>query len=232
LKYIPLYGKRGAGKFALVDDDDFERVLKIRWNINKNGYVYNKSHNVLIMSRFILNINDPKILVDHIDHNKLNNQKENLRLANKAENNRNKLISSTKTSSKFKGVFKLDNFKYLASIGYNYKQIHIGIFSTEEDAARAYNRRAKELFGEFAHFNDVSGWDTFSIDDHKCIPSRSSSYKGVVYDKSRNLWISRIYFNGDDISIGRFRTENDAAVAYNNFIINNKISNKQMNNVT
>lgn len=94
--------------------------------------------------------------VDHIDGNRSNNSKENLRAATKQNNNMNRMKSSG-TSSKYKGVhWRKDRERWTAQIKVDGKCIRLGCFDSEEDAALAYNRKAVELFKEFAWLNDVS----------------------------------------------------------------------------
>ena len=91
-------------------------------------------------------------VIDHINHNKLDNTKENLRCCTKQQNEMNK-VKRSNTSSKFKGVTKIN--KWMASITFNNKTINLGYFNTEKEAAKIYNVKAKELFGEFAYLNEV-----------------------------------------------------------------------------
>ena len=148
--------KLSRGKFALVDDEDFEQLNKFKWFANKtnnNYYAARKSKGRQIyMHREIINSNK---LIDHIDGDTLNNCRANLRECTIAENIRNQKIRSTNTSG-FKGVsFYKNRNKYAARIMYNYNARFIGLFFTAEGAARAYNQRAKELFGEYALLNVV-----------------------------------------------------------------------------
>ena len=97
--------------------------------------------------------NSCKYDVDHIDNNRLNNKVNNLRWATHQQNTMNKAKTTTKTTSKYKGVWK--ESKWRAGIKHNYKTIHLGYFETEEEAARAYNAKATELFGELAKLNII-----------------------------------------------------------------------------
>jgi len=95
----------------------------------------------------------PDLLVDHIDHNGLNNCKRNLRLCTPAQNTRNSL-SSANSSSKYKGVcWSKREKKWTASIQFNKKAYHLGYFTDEIKAAKAYDKKAKELHGQFACLN-------------------------------------------------------------------------------
>lgn len=110
-------------------------------------------HRVL-MHRFIMGVTDSRF-VDHRDHNPLNNQRSNLRICTPAENCRNsRKRSAARASSRFKGVcWHKGRSRWRASIVVNYKNITIGQFADELEAARAYDRAAREHFGEFACLN-------------------------------------------------------------------------------
>ena len=105
------------------------------------------------MHRLLMGVTDPKILVDHRDGNGLNNRRSNIRLASPMNNQQNRQYSWS--SSGMKGVQLLKSGAYMAGIRFHKKQIYLGYFKTLEDAARAYNAKAAELFGEFAYLNPV-----------------------------------------------------------------------------
>src|SRR5439155_1740450 len=131
-----------SDQVVLVDDDLFEYLDQFNWQITPKGYVLRCSHingvnTIHQIHRVISKINNPKIQIDHIDENKLNNQKDNLRIATNSQNqaNRSKIKQS---SSKYKGVswYHWRN-KWLVRIGYNNYDIHIGYFTNEIEAAKA-----------------------------------------------------------------------------------------------
>lgn len=94
----------------------------------------------------------PKSIIDHKDMDRGNNRIENLRLATRTQNNVNRFYN--KGVSKYQGVvYHTKNKKWIAQIGYDNKGLYIGSFENEEDAARAYDKKAVELFGEFAYTN-------------------------------------------------------------------------------
>lgn len=155
MKKIPLT----QGQFALVDDEDYDWLNQWKW------YAY-KSRNTFYveccqrgrrvkMHRMILGLKygDGK-QIDHKDGNGLNNQRHNLRVCNYSQNNFNKGPQKRITSSRFKGVHwhKRDKI-WITRIQYNNKEIHIGQYKNEIKAGKAYDRKAKELFGEFARPN-------------------------------------------------------------------------------
>lgn len=137
---------------ALVDDDDFEKVSQYKWYAAKQKSKFRAATKGgrLLMHRLIMDVTDTKILVDHIDTNPLNNQKENLRLCSVAENNKNrKAFKNNKTN--YKGVFyRADRKKFVANICVNKKQIRIGSYNTALEAANAYDSHVKKLHGQYA----------------------------------------------------------------------------------
>jgi len=158
------------GKSAIVDAEDFDRVSEFKWHYLKvaTGYAHRKQHigykdgkrirKNIYMHRFIIGVEDSKVHVDHINHDTLDNRKSNLRLCTHVENMRNQK-NRKGGSSKYKGVYKRRDNRvkpFTAQIQFNYKNIYLGTFATERDAAIAYNKAALHYFGEFALLNDVS----------------------------------------------------------------------------
>jgi AP2-like factor (euAP2 lineage) len=155
-------GKHKGKYVALVDDEDFERVNQFNWYAHITNYTVYAARNtsvdengkVIMMHQFILNY----IKIDHKDFNGLNNQKHNIRPCTHAENMRNrKPFKNIKSSSKYKGIsFNKTKGKWVSLIWHNNKVIYLGQFEEEINAAKAYNKKAIELFGEFAFLNMVS----------------------------------------------------------------------------
>jgi len=91
---------------------------------------------------------------DHADMNKNNNSRSNLRLATASQQQANTKKYRGKYSSKYKGVSRyLSTEKWKATITVNTRTKHLGTFTSEEQAAKAYDEAAKEYFGEFARTN-------------------------------------------------------------------------------
>ena len=93
------------------------------------------------------------MMIDHINHNGLDNRRENLRICTNAENNRHRRKPKNNTSG-YKGVcWDKSKKKWRARIEKDNKNIHIGYYNILEEAARAYDAKAKELFGKYAQLN-------------------------------------------------------------------------------
>ena len=149
------------GKVIHIDDEDMHILSKYNWYINSSdniryyvvAKVYNKGKVTNIKLHRIL-LNPPRNLyIDHINGNGLDNRKSNLRVCTNQQNQRNARKKRT-ASSIYKGVsFVKARSKFRAYIVVNNKQTGLGQFSNEIDAAKAYDQKAKELFGEFAYLN-------------------------------------------------------------------------------
>ena len=135
----------------LIDDEDFKRVSKFNWTFNKKiKYIIatSRDNSGLYLHRFLLN-NPKNRVVDHINRNKLDNRKCNLRICTINENVRNCNLSKNNTSG-FTGVAKHHTGKWRTYIMVNRKQIGLGIFENFEDAIGARVTGEIEYFGEFA----------------------------------------------------------------------------------
>ena len=160
MKKIDISTKKYPDIFALVDDEDYERINRWKWYSNKAGYAVREVKKgrfiklTLRMHREILRYVGEKE-VDHINNNKLDNQKINLRLCTHVENLMNKIKQSNNTSG-YKGVsLHKKTGLWVAQLRYNGKRKLTKYFRNKEDAARAYNKSALENFGEFAHLNII-----------------------------------------------------------------------------
>ena len=144
------------GQFTVVDAEDYLWLSQYQWFAEGTAghfYAVRKENGRSIkMHRQIMNAPD-HLVVDHIDHDGLNNRRENLRICTFAENCRN-LRASRHKSSKYKGVhWHKRNHKWAVQVTCDHKRNHLGYFGDEIDAAKAYDRAALELFGEFASLN-------------------------------------------------------------------------------
>lgn len=152
------------GKYALIDLEDAERVMAVNWVYEKNkrsgkeyvhrGAVVAGKNTTVYLHRFIMNA--PKgVQVDHKDNDGLNCQKENLRFATPAQNHQNMKIIRT-GAVPFKGVTycrRRNRRKRFHARLYSEGGASLGYFLTAQEAARAYDAKAREMYGEFARLN-------------------------------------------------------------------------------
>ena len=155
--------KLTQGKYALVDDSDFEYLNQFNWTTSKAisrnthyaGRGFKRSDGKWTTMRMHREIMDaPKGMeVDHIDGNGLNNQRANLRICTRSENARN-MIKRAKAYSKYKGVSWHIRYKvWYSTITISYKRKYLGRFKTELEAAIIYNIASRKYHGEFANPN-------------------------------------------------------------------------------
>ena len=164
-------------QWALVDDEDYDHLNEHKWYANRertDKFYAKRSSPIdssgkqrkIRMHRVI--INAPKgIPVDHINGNPLDNRKENLRVCTHQENCRNRGKPKNNKSG-YKGVSYMKKSKdminehskpWKTQITFNGNPITIGMYKTKEEAARAYDQKAIELFGEFAQLNFPEEWE-------------------------------------------------------------------------
>lgn len=148
------------GQFTLVDDEDYESISKHKWYAQKDRNAYyavrrdgkrrRKMHRQIIGLPY-----DDIRIPDHIDHNGLNNQRYNLRIATRSQNSANRR-SRKNATSKYLGVSidRLDK-SWQVHVVKEGVQTYVGVFKNEVDAAIAYNKAASRIHGEFAHLNKI-----------------------------------------------------------------------------
>jgi len=219
------------GKVAIVDDADFEWLNRWKWCYVGSGYAMRREttedgkSRYVYMHRQIMNAPEGHY-VDHINHDTLNNCRENLRIANPSQNLYNRVKGENKASV-FKGV-RRSRTRWQATIQISRKSIPIGRFLTQREAAEAYNQAAQEHYSEFAYFNDLSilppEQDIPLIKKH----GLQSPYHGIYLDKRRNHWIAEIMVNRVKQYLGSFSTPEDAARAYDAFVKEHGL-NRQLN---
>jgi hypothetical protein len=163
---IPLFNKNGTVVAkCLIDRVNFDKVNQCTWSLSTGGYANGstKIGNVtirILMHRLILDAQTGTI-IDHKNHEKLDNRVKNLKFVTSSQNNQNRR-KLTKTTSKYYGVSFLKNGvnkKWLASLDHK----SLGSFSSEEDAAYYYDCKAKELFGVDAKINNIPKPENFEI---------------------------------------------------------------------
>jgi hypothetical protein len=150
VRYIPLT----RGKFAIVDAEDYEWLSRYKWYTSGGSELYAKRKmrgKTIFMHREIMQV-PQGMVVDHINRNRWDNRRSNLRVCTQGQNTRNRRSFGGK--SRFKGVhWHAQTRKWVAAICLNRKKTYIGQFRDEREAALAYDRKAAELFGPFAYLN-------------------------------------------------------------------------------
>lgn len=149
------------GYVAKVDDEDYDYLMQWKWfpKITKRGkrtYAYavcnfndNGKWRAITMHRVILKPKDYEF-IDHIDHDGFNNQKHNIRICTRGQNQMNRFACS---ASGYVGVYKKRNGRYEATISYNQKKLTLGHYLTAEEAAHVRDSAALKYHGQFATLN-------------------------------------------------------------------------------
>ena len=162
MKRIDISTKKYPNTFTLVDDADFEWLNQWKWYASKTHYGgfaavrgATRINKRAYMHRIIMNT--PKDLqIDHKNHDTLDNRKQNLRICTGSQNQHNQNCHKTRGISQYKGVtWSKKSKKWKAQIRLDSKQYNLGGFENETEAAKTYDNKAKELFGEFARCNKI-----------------------------------------------------------------------------
>lgn len=168
MRKIQLHGIYGKGKYALVDDDLYEKFNAYRWvgQKSRSGNIYAKRTEylgvkngksitrVVMLHREIMN-SSSKIHIDHINGDSLDNRKENLRYCTIAQNSRNR-GKQKNNSSGYKGVSRMlgrnkEVCGWRAEIQYSGKKIKLGSFKSKEEAYKKYCEYSKKLYKNYSY---------------------------------------------------------------------------------
>jgi len=139
--------KSRQGDSILVSDCDFDWLSSIEWSVYDRYAESVIMGSTVKMHRLILVASELKH-VDHIDGDELNNQRENLRLCNRFQNQQNRKLNKNSTTGR-KGVKLMPNGKFRARVQAFGKRYSLGCFDTLEEASEARSKKAKELHDEF-----------------------------------------------------------------------------------
>jgi hypothetical protein len=163
--HIPLRGKKGIGLYAIVDEDDYILASQFKWYLlNHKSNQYAVSNQDQLLHRLLLQP-PSNMTVDHRNGNSLDCRRENMRICTRGQNNKNSSKRRTKKIGQYKGVHYWPQWAPLKKRNYNYekpwqariivdkKTVELGVFVTEEAAAKAYDEAAIRAFGEFARLN-------------------------------------------------------------------------------
>ena len=220
------------GAFNLLDDTDYGQLAAQRWLCTSRGYAARVAHvagkrTTVYLHRLLLNA-PPQLQVDHINGNKLDNRRRNLRLATPQQNRRNG--KATQSSSEFKGVTRRGE-RWQARICINHKIRHLGYYDTALEASLVYDLAARRFFGSFARLNHPHR-PRSDDDDQRLnqilsgtrppkrptrrriprVPKARSDYRGVYWERGR--WRAILSVQGRQQHLGYFGSELAAALAH------------------
>lgn len=157
--------KLTQNQIALIDDDDYDNVSQFKWYASKvkrnqmivyyarRAFTIDGKQKIIPLHEFIIGKSENGLEIDHIDGNRLNCCRNNLRYVTHQQNTMNK-HRYKKCKTKYRGVYSNSKCKtFSALIGVNNKRIRLGSYNNQEDAAMAYDAAAIKYFGEFANLN-------------------------------------------------------------------------------
>jgi hypothetical protein len=166
-----------GGQQILVDAENYTELFNIRWLINVQGYATGSNTNIN-MSRYIMQYTGPDF-VDHINGNRIDNRRANLRICTPQQNSRNRTVSSG--TSKYVGVRKYGK-KWNAIIKTDVELIVVGVYFLEINAAKARDVATKKYFGEYGHLNFPDEVDEKNLccELHNFLSSKTESKLGAT----------------------------------------------------
>lgn len=216
------------GHVALVDDEDYDDLVRYRWHARKEGRLWYAFRTESDHKIAMHNVISGHLKTGHVNGNCLDNRRSNLVPATQAQGRwSERKHPAKKTTSRFKGVsWDSRRCKWVAQIKRPGSHF-LGRFVSEEDAARAYDEAAREAFGEFAALNFPGPGERSALGDFnpeavsakaagglRKIDGTSAKYIGVCWHKASNKWQAAIKVKDKRIHIGVFSTPEEAAHAY------------------
>lgn len=139
-----------------IDIDDIDKVQKYSWYESDTGYLMSRINNKIVrMHRLIMDVKDKNVVVDHINHDTLDNRKNNLRIASSSQNNMNKIKQSNNTSGITGVSWDKRKKKWRAYIKINSEHSELGFYDNFEDAVNARRNAEEKYFGEYSYKNSM-----------------------------------------------------------------------------
>jgi hypothetical protein len=211
-KRLPLYNRSGGriGKITLIDAADFDAVGQFPWFIRESGYAgRTRDGRRVYLHRELLGLEPGDgLFVDHINRNRLDNRRANLRVVTRAEQQQN-LPSQRGKTSRYRGVhLNRQTGGWVAQCRVGGKVTHIGTFETAREAARAV--------ADFRRQHMPHAVETLPPSEPRD-PNRarrrdsSSRYRGVAWSKAANKWMAFGKVDGKQVHLGYFDSEQEAA---------------------
>jgi aspartate carbamoyltransferase regulatory subunit len=206
---IPLRNNKGViVEYALVDEDDFEKVNKYKWCLSSGYAVGTVDKKSILLHHFVFKKPENGNVIDHINQDKLNNDKLNLREVSRSMNGHNvKKNTNIELSSKYKGVSWSKNEKKWRSVcTLEKKKEFLGVFETEEEAAKAYDIFTFKKIENPNNNNLVKYEDTLEINIDDIVRKPSNIYdtpKNIYFNKTQNKFRAHKYYKKNYIGINR-----------------------------
>lgn len=149
-----------------IDIGDYPFVSKYSWSFDGRGYVvsYAGTDRLKKLHRMLLDVNDPSVFVDHIDHNPANNRRSNLRKCSNSQNNANRSLDRRNKSGRTGVSWDEKSKKWFAQIGWHNTHYSLGHYDNIEDAIQARENAENLYFKEYSYINSINE----SGDDSKC----------------------------------------------------------------
>lgn len=226
---IQLKGKKGGT--TIVSESDHKYLSKYNWHINDVGYAEGYITGVtVLMHRYILGIMDSNKIIDHINNNKLDNRRENLRITTTQINALNRKNNKNKKSSIFKGVnYSKRKNKYDVFHTSNNKAIYLGAYEKEIDAA--------ECFDLYIIHNNMEEYVTLNFPEKIDIyrnkkfikPVRYKTHEYIGVGKLYGKYTARVWISNKSILVLRSKNPLECARAYDKYVYENNIPNKKLN---
>lgn len=233
---IVIYNNEGYEKCrALIDIEDIEKVKEYKWGCSNKSYISSfskKKKNSL--HRFIMNCNDNNLVVDHINHNPLDNRKCNLRICTPIENGMNLSIPITNTTGIIGLFYNKGLDKWQANITVNSHVIVLGTFDNRDDAIKERLKAEVVYFKEFApqqHLYEEYGINKnvqYNVKEYT--PRKEGNPKKVIgiFKGSGNYkdkWKVEFKYNKKNIYLGYYEDLDEAIKAKEEYINKNQLEN-------
>lgn len=154
-----MIGYTNSGVPFYFDLDDYQQVKQYCWSQNSQGYIHAKEREAgrsIKLHRLVMGVNNPKIYLDHINRNKQDCRKDNLRICTNAQNQINRNLRKDNVSGYTGICFNRLKNKWVATISHKEKNIHIGYYHDINDALSARLSKEREFYGEFSQMSAVN----------------------------------------------------------------------------
>ncbi len=218
---VPLSSRKYPGLFAFVDEQDCERVSQYLWGVvsyKRTFYARTliPGQGRVTLHRFILGVGRG-VNVDHENHNGLDCRRCNIRPCDQSQNNANRKV--VHNPSGYRGVYWDKRRGYwFSQVMYHRKEIYLGSFATAEEAAHAWDVKARELWGEFARLNfdppheDMPTPYAFTAEQRET-PLPKSGFRNVYPTKEGKRWDAWFQHKQKTIRVGVYDTPEEASRA-------------------